>query len=146
MVCISHSLHKNEDCQLSQFWWDTLGPLPRGLQRCQQRRDDTAGTPAPGAEGRDFSARQQQLSSLQNTMCSQPEEHHPLLLDRLPHPPPKPSFCLSSSQTHSLDLTTEADNSVPFHTHLAPRRERIYSAQIRGFSLELCFSACNHYF
>jgi len=144
MVCISHSLHKHEDCQLSQFWWDTLGPPSQGLRRCQQHRGRvkplTIPPPGPWSSGREGGI------SLHLSNNSHSEEHCTLLLDRLLHTHSKPSFCLASSQAHSLDLTTEANNSVPLHIQLAPRRERIYSVQIRELSPELCFSACNHYF
>lgn len=124
----------------------SLAEMPAGTaaERCPSHA--TAGTPGPGAEGRDFSAPQQPLSSLRNTTRSHPEERCPLLLDGLLHTRPKTPSCLSSSQACSLDLTTEADNRVPLPTQLLPGRERIYSPQIRGFSAELCFSAGNHYF
>lgn len=150
MVCISHSLHKNEDCQLSQFWWDTLGPLPRGLWRSLQCRGRAmsltrppAGPLVPGQ--REGICLHCSNSSAPSKMPRAPL-HCPLLLDRLLHTHPKTSFCLSSSHTCNLDLTTVANSSAPLHTQLAPGRERIYSAQTWEFSPDPCFAAGNHYF
>lgn len=125
-------------------------PVPRGQGRCQQHRGMAwhSGWHHRGqrCKGRTSSAWQQELRSLYITTCSHPEQHRccPLLLGSLLCAHPKTSFCPSPSQTRSVDLTTEADNCVTLPTSLAPRRERIYSAQSQGFLLELCFSACNH--
>lgn len=152
MVCISHSLHKNEDCQLSQFWWDTLGPLTRGLQRCQQCcwRVVPLARPLPWP----LLPGQRGGISLHGVSSSAPSKHLmlpsrgalPIAPWQAPSHGPKNIFLPITKPNEQPGPNKRSNNSVPLHTQPAPRRERIYSEQIWGFSLELRFSASNHYF
>lgn len=110
MVCISHSLHTSEDCQLSQFWWNTWGALPAAAGNASS----ADGWQCPWAGMALHGSSNPAPSTM---LCSHTEQcwHYPFPLGKLLHAHPKPSFCPSLSQMHSLELTAEAENCHTSH-------------------------------